>query len=54
MTREQKRKISTVIRYTLLIAVGFGISVDLDGRRYLQDQLRDLYQRLVLAKESGI
>lgn len=23
MTREQKRKISTVIRYTLLIAVGF-------------------------------
>ena len=44
MTREQKRKISTVIRYTLLIAVGFIMVYPLIW----------MVQRLVLAKESGI
>ena len=55
MTRVQRRKISTVIRYTLLIAVGFIMVYPLIWMvGATQDQLRDLYQRLVLAKEPGI
>ena len=55
MTRAEKKNQYRDPLYTFdRCWIYHGISVDLDGRRDLQDQLRDLYQRLVLAKEPGI